>query len=71
MTLTEWIDAKFDGSVKNAAIFLGLNHRTVYSYYRYERWPRPQVCQKIINLTEVDLERWQKSFYEKSIEKLN
>ena len=65
MTLKEWVDNEFGGSVKDAAAFLGLNHRTVYSYYNYERWPRPLVCQKILMLSDVDLEAWQKVFSEK------
>ncbi len=64
MTFREWVDSKFEGSVKAAAKHLGLLHRTTYSYYANERWPRPNVCQLILLKSDhvIDLEVWQQAF---------
>ena len=52
MTFAEWVNTKFGGSSKDAAAHLGLLHRTVYSYYALERFPRPTQCQIILLKSE-------------------
>lgn len=73
MTFAEWVNTKFDGSSKDAAAHLGLLHRTVYSYYALERFPRPTQCQIILLKSEnkIDLEKWQQAFSNKKNKKVS
>ncbi len=67
MTFSQWVNKEFDGSVKTAARHLGLLHRTVYSYYANERFPRPTQCQIILlkSQNQIDLQMWQQEFSNK------
>ncbi len=73
MTFAERENTKFGGSSKDAAAHLGLLHRTIYSYYAHERFPRPTQCQIILLKSEnkIDLEKWQQAFSNKKNKKVS